>query len=126
MGGLGLPAFAAGTSSSSSPRSERSVEHHQELKALHEKILKEAKADDAALQKLVAELNKAPEANKVDLEAAILTKLVSEQHQLLRDREALHARLQEFRKERKMMRTSTSSSCTMHGKTGVKGSSAQQ
>lgn len=54
-------------------------------------MLAQAKAEDDALEKLVAELNKAPEPKKVDPEADILTKLVAQHHQRLTEWESLHA-----------------------------------
>ncbi len=66
---------------------------------MREKMLAEAKAEDAALEKMVAELNKAPESKKVDLEAAILTKLVAQHHQRLTEWETMHAHWMQSRKE---------------------------
>lgn len=66
---------------------------------MREKMLSSAKAEDAALEKMVAELKKAPEAKKADLEAAILTKLVAQHHQILSEWESMHARMMQFRNE---------------------------
>lgn len=94
VGGIGLPisALAATTGSSGCCKTSMAKGPHKEFKAMHEKLLSEAKADDAALEKMVAELNNAPEAKKVDLEAAILTKLVAQHHQMLANMESMHAR----------------------------------
>ena len=62
-------------------------------------MLDQARAEDAALQKMIADLNKAPEAKKADLEAAILTKLVAQHHQMLGEWESLHAKRMQLRKE---------------------------
>ncbi len=84
LSGVGLPNSAWAAGNTSAEKSNNKVaEHRQELRAMHEKMLAEAKAEDAALEKMVAELNKAPEAKKADLEAAILTKLVAQHHQML-------------------------------------------
>ncbi len=99
VGGVGLPVSAWASANNSSGKSCKVTEHRQAMRAMHEKMLAQEKAEDAALQKLVAELNKAPEAKKVDLEAAILTKLVAQHHQMLGEWETLHARRVAFWKE---------------------------
>ncbi len=80
---------------------------------MHQKMLAEAKAGDASLEKMVAELNKAPESKKVDLEAAILTKLVAQHHQMLNEWESMHARMMEFRNEHPHMGRAQSSGTGM-------------
>ncbi len=65
----------------------------QSLKTLRDKMLAEAKAQDATLQKMVAELKQTPEAQKADVEAAILEKLVAAHHQMLQQWETAHARI---------------------------------
>ncbi len=64
---------------------------------MREKMLAQFKAEDATLQKMIAELKTAPETKKPDLEAAILTELVAQHHQMLGDWEAMHARIAQFR-----------------------------
>jgi hypothetical protein len=76
VSGMGLPISALAASSSTSESAGKTAQHREEFWATREKMLNQAKAEDATLEKLVAELNKAPEAKKADLEAAILTKLV--------------------------------------------------
>ncbi len=102
-GGLGLPlpAFAAG--SNKTMNSSCRMQTSQSLKALHQKMLAEAKAEDATLQKMVAELKHAPEAQKADVEAAILENLVAAHHQMLQDWEAAHARIAQHQPARKRM-----------------------
>ena len=96
------------------------------MQPMREKMLAEAKAEDAALEKMVAELNKAPEGKKVDLEAAILTKLVAQHHQMLAEWEALHGRMMQFRHEHMQIgKTETSGNRMMPGMMGRNGSTAQ-
>ncbi len=93
---------------------------------MHQKMLAQAKAEDAALEKMVAELNKAPEAKKVDLEAAILTKLVAQHHQMLGEWESMHHKMMALRKEHMPTgQAETSSTGTMPG-TGQNTSAAQK
>jgi transcriptional regulator with GAF, ATPase, and Fis domain len=100
VGGIGLPVSALAAGNTCSDQNCKMMEHTQAIQSLRGKMLVQAKAEDAALEKLVAELNKAPQAKKVDLEAAILTKLVAMHHQRLGEWETLHARLMELQKER--------------------------
>ncbi len=125
LGGVGLPVSALAANTESSEKSNDVKEHHQELRAMHEKMRAEAKADDAALEKMVAELNKAPESKKVDLEAAILTKLVAQHHQMLGEWESMHAKMQQFRKEHREMGKAETSTGTING-TGQSTSRAQK
>ncbi len=115
---VGSPITACAAGNSNTEISKKMTEQRQAMRAMHEKMLAQAKADDAALQKMVAELNKAPEARKADLEAAILSKLVADQHQRLGEWETLAAHRQQFEKEH--MTTSTTgmstSSATHAGK----------
>jgi hypothetical protein len=87
-----VPADSSANSPSGQPQNR--LKHRQEMMAMREKMLARAKAEDAALAKMVAEMNQAPEAKKVDLETAILTKLVAQHHQMLSEWEAMHARMQ--------------------------------
>lgn len=98
VGTVGLP-ISAWAKNGSSEGCNMAMGHHQELRAMREKMLSSAKAEDAALEKMVAELKKAPEAKKADLEAAILTKLVAQHHQILSEWESMHARMMQFRNE---------------------------
>ncbi len=119
VSGVGLPISAWAASNSSSVKPGTVPEHRQALRAMREKMLAEAKAEDAALEKMVAELNKAPEAKKADLEAAILTKLVAQHHRMLGEWESLHVRMEQFRNmHMRMGRTETSSTGMMHGMMG--------
>ena len=94
---------------------------------MRERMLTQAKAEDAALEKLVAELNKAPEAKKPDLEAAILTKLVAQHHQRLGEWESLHARMEQFRKEHvQAAATGKPGSANEQGMMGQTASNAQK
>lgn len=93
---------------------------------MREKMFARAKTEDAALEKFVAELNKAPEAKKPDLEAAILTKLVAQHHEMLTHWERLQARMTQFRKEHTPVgMTGKSGCCTMQGAKGQTASSAR-
>lgn len=94
---VGLPAsvWAAGNTDNTSADGRA----QQEITAMREKMLADSKAYDAALEKMVAQLNQAPESRKTDLEAAILTKMVQQQHQTLNDWEALRAHLQQLQQE---------------------------
>jgi hypothetical protein len=114
-GGAALPfsAFAADTGTCA--KSGKFTEQHQELKALRQKMLTEAKAQDATLEKMAAELNQAPESKKVDLEAAIVTKLVAQNHERVKDWETLQARIQQFRQEHRQI-----------GQTGTAGNASNQ
>ncbi len=99
LGGIGLPLSAHAATKGCCATSGKTAEHRQEIKALREKMLSQAKAEDTQLEKLVTELNNAPEAKKTDLEAEILTKLVAQRHEMLNDWETLHARVIQFHKE---------------------------
>ncbi len=125
LGGVGLPVSALASNNGSSEKSNDIKEHRQELKAMHQKMMAEAKAEDAALEKMVAELNQAPEAKKVDLEAAILTKLVAQHHQILGEWESMHAKMQQFRKEHRQMGKAETGTGTIYG-TGQSTSTAQK
>lgn len=72
----------------------------EELRDMRSTMLKEAKAEDAELESLISELNKAPESQKPDLEAVILTKLVNQHHEMLTQWESMHHRIAQFRRER--------------------------
>lgn len=99
LGAIGLPVSARAGTNSSCGKTCSMADHRAELHALHKKMLTQARAEDAALERMVADLNKAPEAKKVDLEAAILTKLVAQRHQMLGEWESLHAKRMQLRKE---------------------------
>jgi hypothetical protein len=123
-GGVGLPITASAACSGCSAKTVKTSETRSDIQSLREQMLTQAKAEDAALQKLVAELNKAPEAKKADLEAAILTKLVAEHHQRLGEWESLHTRMVEFRKERNQ--AAMSGSAMRHGMTEQTAANAQK
>jgi hypothetical protein len=119
LGGVGLPISACATTTSSPEKSNTAAEHRQEFRAMREKMLAQAKAEDAALQQLITELNKAPEAKKPDLEAVILTKLVAQHHQMVSEWESMHARMAEFRQGRTPVSMTGNSGCCT--KSGLKG-----
>jgi len=63
----------------------------------------------------------------VDLEAAILTKLVAQHHQMLGEWEAMHARMTQWRNEHmQMSKAETSSNGMMHGMMGQNTASTQK
>jgi hypothetical protein len=126
VGGVGLPVSAWAAGNKSSEKMCQKMEHRHAMLAMREKMLAQAKAEDATLQKLVAELNKAPEAKKVDLEAAILTKLVAQHHQRLGEWESLHAKMTQFRKEQMQMAKSGMSGCCLSKGTTAKTASTSQ
>ncbi len=115
LGGVGLPLPASAANNSGSEKSNGVKEHRQELRAMHQKMMAEAKAEDAALENMVAQLNKAPEAKKVDLEAAILTKLVAEHHRMLGEWESMHTKIVQFRKEHRPMGKAETSTGSING-----------
>jgi len=126
-GGVGLPITASAACNACSAKTVQATGNRTEIRALREQMLTQAKAEDAALQKLVAELNKAPEAKKPDLEAAILTRLVAQQHQRLSEWESLHARIVAFQKEHmQAARAGMSGSGMMHGMTAQTAANAQK
>ncbi len=99
LGTIGLPVSAWAGANNTCDKTCSMKAHRAELRALHQTMLDQARAEDAALEKMVAALNKAPEAKKVDLEAAILTKLVAQHHQMLGEWQSLHAKRMQLRKE---------------------------
>jgi hypothetical protein len=99
LGAIGLPVCSRAGTNSSCGKTCSMADHRAEFHALHKTMLAQARAEDAALGRMVADLNKAPEAKKVDLEAAILTKLVAQRHQMLGEWESLHAKRMQLRKE---------------------------
>ncbi len=125
LSGVALPLSALAANNANPEKSKDIKEHRQELRAMHHKMMEEAKAEDAALEKMVAELNQAPEAKKVDLEAAILTKLVAQHHEMLGEWESMHAKMQQFRKEHARMGKAETSTGTLNG-TGQSTSTPQQ
>ncbi len=100
LGGVGLPISAFAASNGCCSTSGKVSERHQEFRAMHQKMLAEAKANDAALEKLIGQLNSAPEAQKPDIEATILSKMVSQQHEMLANWESFHAKMAQLRNER--------------------------
>ena len=123
--GVGMPISALAASNSKtadcSKCSNNMAEHHQQMRAMHEKMLAQAKAEDAALQKMVSDLNKAPEAKKVDLEAAILTKLVAQRHEMLTRWESHHGR-----HETQVSKNQNSASSEKHSLLGQNSTSTQK
>ncbi len=117
LSGVGLPISArAATNKGDSGKCSEAKQTHREVRAMRQKMLAEAKAEDAALEKMVAELNKAPESKKVDLEAAILTKLVAQHHERLGEWESLHAQIMQHRKEHMPMANVQNSSAGIQNK----------
>ncbi|HEX4121663.1 MAG TPA: hypothetical protein VH619_13665 [Verrucomicrobiae bacterium] len=96
LGGVGMPIYASTVSSACSAKSAKTTER-QELRSMTDKMLVRAKADDAVLQNLIAKLKKAPEGRKVDVEAALLSELVAQNHQRLNDWEGIHNQAAQFR-----------------------------
>jgi len=130
-GMMGFPVSARAAENSSStkpetPKSESPLKQRQEMIALREKMLAEAKAEDATLSKLVAELNRVPENKKVDLMATILTKLVAQHHQMLGEWETMHARMMQFRKERMSTGAASMSKSSMNVVPGGKTATTAQ
>ncbi len=107
VGGVALPASAWAAGKDNGGKMCCSKEHWQAMRAEHEKMLSQAKAEDAQLEKMVTELNKAPEPRKTDLEAQILTKLVAQHHKMVAEWDAMHTRMAAFRKEHMQASTPT-------------------
>jgi hypothetical protein len=127
LGGVGLPLSARAATNNGCDKACKMMEHRQAMRTVHEKMLAKAKAEDAALEKLVAELKKAPEARKPDLEAAILTKLVAEHHARLGEWESMQARMMQYRKEHPLAsNTGMSGNCMMKGEMGKTTTTAQK
>ncbi len=103
LGGVAPPAWAGTTCTPSSAKTAKIREDRQEVRAACDKLMAQAKAEDAVLEKLVAELNQAPETKKVDLEAMILTKLVAQHHEMVSDWASLQARVTQLHKDHMMM-----------------------
>jgi site-specific recombinase XerC len=106
----GLPISARAADNETKGKACTAKEHWQAMRGEREKMLKEAEAEDAQLQKLIAQLNAAPEAQKTDLEAQILNKLVAHHHQMVTEWKSMHDRMAAFRKEH--MQASTEPSKT--------------
>ncbi len=118
VGGMVAPltARAADKGCGNCEKPGKVAEHRREMRAMREKMLSQVRTEDAALEKMVAELNKAPEAKKVDLEAAILTKLVAQHHEMLGDWESLHAGMKKWKNEHKQMgKTEPTAAGSTHG-----------
>ncbi len=108
-GGIGLPISAGAACDGHCAESTSMSQPRHKVWAMHEKVqqlLARMEAEDAALQKMVAGLNQAPEAKKADLEAAILTKLVAQHHQMLGEWESLHAQMMHHRNDGAWLRNS--------------------
>jgi hypothetical protein len=67
--------------------SGKRAEHCAEMKQHHQKMMEEMKARDAELDELAAKMNAAPQDQKVDLMAEIVTRMVKE-------RSAMHAKME--------------------------------
>ncbi len=63
---------------------------HNEMMAEHGKMMADLKATDAALTDLVAKLKAAPQAQKVDLLADIVTRMVTQQTALHAEMDKMH------------------------------------
>ncbi len=105
-----FPLCAHAADNPRSPQSQSILKQRQEWAAQREKMLTQAKAEDAALAKLVAELKQAPEANKVDVLANIVTRLVADRHERLSEWESMHAQMTRFWKENHATAASSTSS----------------
>lgn len=84
LAGTALP-LAAQTNGTTGETNQPS--RHERWKAMHQQMAAEIKAQDAELEQLVTQMNNAPEAQKADAVAAVVTKLVE-------DRLALHQQLE--------------------------------
>ncbi len=88
--------------------------HH--FRAMREKMLERMKANDAELQKMVAKMNKAPENKKVDMMAAIVTKMAEQRHKMLERMEAMNARmLQRYNRYQEMSKKGASAQPMLKG-----------
>lgn len=90
LGGVGLPLSAFAQDNNAPEKSGDHVAHHEWSQARHDEMLSRAYAEDAELEKLAAQLNSAPDAEKVKIEAEILTKLVDQHHRMLQFMAARH------------------------------------
>lgn len=120
----GLPISAVASSPNTAENTGTAAKHRENIQAMQEKMLAQAKAEDATLEKLVAELNKAPEAKKVNIEAQILDQLVAQHHQMVNDWEAMHARVAQFRREHQQQWGAAGTSAT--GRTEQSTTTAQK
>lgn len=106
-GAMWLPASAAAAGSSGStkacPATSQHARTYSQRHWMRGRLFKEAKANEAALQKLVVKMNRAPESKKVNLEAAILTKLVAQRQEMLTQMESFHARMMHRMHEQRRM-----------------------
>ena len=90
LAGTALP-LAAQTSGNTGE-----TDHHQshaQRKEMREKMAAQVKAQDAELEQLVKRMNNAPEGQKADATAAVVSKLVA-------DRLAIHKQLESLHQER--------------------------
>ena len=71
-------------------KDDKTMEPHQAMKQRHEAMMAEVKAQDAELAAQVANMNSAPADKKLDLLAAIVTRLVEQ-------RAAMNARMETMR-----------------------------
>jgi hypothetical protein len=99
LGGIGLPAFASDVNASCSGKTV-SASERQELQSMSEKMLARVKVDDVVLQNMAAKLRNAPETQKVDIEAALLTEMVSEHHDMVKNWEGIHNQVAQFKASR--------------------------
>jgi TolA-binding protein len=87
LAGTALP-LAAQTSGNTGE-----TDHHQshaQRKEMREKMAAQVKAQDAELEQLVKRMNNAPEAQKADATAAVVSKLVADRLAIHQQLETLH------------------------------------
>ncbi len=121
-----FPLCARAADNSRSPQSQSIIKQRQEMAAQREKMLAQAKAEDAALAKLVAELKLAPEAKKVDVLANIVTRLVADRHERLGEWESMHAQMTRFWKANHPTAASSTSSSSELNRTSSGNATARK
>lgn len=97
LGAVGLQSSAMAAGNPCSCSASNFKTERQQVHTMREKMFTQAKADDAQLEGMIAELNRAPESKKPQIEAALLNKLVEQHHQMLTDWETVHARVAQLR-----------------------------
>lgn len=117
VGGLGLPAQVRGADEQKKDKDACHCDHmkggqasntRNEMHAMREKMLEQAKQQDAEIQRMVAELRTAPEGRKAELQTAIITRLADQHHQMVTQWENLHARMQQLHQNHGQMSRGTS------------------
>ncbi|HBA84159.1 MAG TPA: hypothetical protein DCZ95_08720 [Verrucomicrobia bacterium] len=99
------------------------MEHGQEMMAQRQNMMAEMKAQDAELTAMVAQMNSAPEDKKVDLIAAIVTRLVEQRTAMNERMEKMHTEMMQRMQKGK---DSMSQSPTMKGMEGQTGDTQKE